>query len=116
MAELYANEGIDDGEADDEKPTWDDDIDINDLVPDFEADAKEKFSLSDDDEAEPNEEAEDEDGAPTKKKVKPADRKRARLDSQKQARKERAQLEALFDSLSQARINTYVKGECPCHI
>lgn len=80
------------------KPKWDDGIDINDLVPDFEADAKEKFSLSDDDETEPNEGAEDEDDAPTKKKVKPADRKRARLDSQKQARKERAQLEALVDS------------------
>lgn len=85
------------------KPKWDDDIDINDLVPDFEADANEKFSLSDnEDDAEPAEDNADDDddeeaGASTKK-IKPADRKRARLDSQKQARKERAQLEALVDS------------------
>ncbi|KAI8715496.1 Kri1-C domain-containing protein [Fusarium sp. LHS14.1] len=83
------------------KPKWDDDIDIKDLVPDFEDDEeKPKISLSDieDDAAEGEEgdEEEDEDGRPSKKRK--TDHKKARKEAQKQARQERAKLEALVDS------------------
>lgn len=86
------------------KPKWDDDIDINDLVPDFEDDAaKATIELSDaeeqqQEEAEEEEEGVDDDEEKSSKKLKSKDHKRARLDSQKQVRKERAQLEALVDS------------------
>ena len=33
MADIYANGDVEDDIADDEKPTWDDDIDITDIVP-----------------------------------------------------------------------------------
>lgn len=86
------------------KPTWDDDIDIKDIVPDFEDDeANPKITLSDD-EGEDNgdvgggdEEEDEEDDHPSKKR-KTKDHKRARLDAQKQARKDRSKLEALVDS------------------
>jgi protein KRI1 len=92
------------------KPTWDDDIDIKDIVPDFdEGEGKPNITLSDDDEAqedggakvegEEEEEADDDDeSAPAPKRRKKADHKRARLESQKQARRDRAKLEALVDS------------------
>lgn len=84
------------------KPKWDDDIDINDLVPDFEDDAAAQatIELSDAEEQEGAEDDENEEGdeKSSSKKLKSKDHKRARLDSQKQARKERAQLEALVDS------------------
>lgn len=84
------------------KPKWDDDVDIKDLVPDFdEEEIKAKFALSDEeaggDDAEEGEE-EDDDDTPAKKKRKTADHKKARQESQKKARQERAQLEALIDS------------------
>ncbi|WKT48860.1 hypothetical protein QSH57_013790 [Fusarium oxysporum f. sp. vasinfectum] len=64
------------------KPKWDDDIDIKDIIPDFEDDEKKpNISLSD---------VEDD-----KRKT---DHKKARKESQKQARQERAKLEALVDS------------------
>ncbi|KAH7001944.1 KRI1-like family C-terminal-domain-containing protein [Ilyonectria destructans] len=81
------------------KPKWEDDIDINDIVSDFEEDEeKPKISLSDaeGDDAE-DEEGEDEDGPPSKKR-KTADHKRNRQESQKKARQERSKLEALVDS------------------
>lgn len=84
------------------KPKWDDDIDIKDLIPDFEDDQeKPNISLSDveDDAAKDKEEDEDEDedGRPSKKR-KTTDHKKARKEAQKQARQERAKLEALVDS------------------
>lgn len=87
------------------KPTWDDDIDIKDIVPDFD-EGKPQLSLDDDNEEEPaeaeeeeeEEEENEESGSRPPKKRKTADHKRARIESQKQARKERAKLEALVDS------------------
>lgn len=81
------------------KPKWEDDIDINDIVSDFEEDAeKPKISLSDvEGEDAEDEEGEDEDGPPSKKR-KTADHKRNRQESQKKARQERSKLEALVDS------------------
>ncbi|KID73259.1 Protein kri1 [Metarhizium brunneum] len=77
-----------------EKPKWDDDIDIKDLIPDFEVEdqAKLRISLSDEDD-----ENQDSDAPPSKKR-KTSEHKRARLESQKQARKERFKLEALVDA------------------
>ncbi|KAK3191746.1 Kinetochore protein Spc24 [Lecanicillium sp. MT-2017a] len=84
------------------KPKWDDDIDIKDLVPEFDdEEAKPTVNLSDEDAAEDAEqEAEDDDDedTPAKKKRKTADHKKARQESQKQARQERAQLESLVDA------------------
>lgn len=80
------------------KPKWDDDIDIKDLVPDFEDDelATPGVSLTDDDDNNNNQEEENEE-RPSKKR-KTADHKRERLESQKKARQERSKLEALVDS------------------
>ncbi|KAF9775339.1 hypothetical protein IL306_006562 [Fusarium sp. DS 682] len=82
------------------KPKWDDDIDIKDIIPDFEDDVeKPKISLSDvedDVDNDDDDEEEDEDGRPSKKRK--TDHKKARKESQKQARQERAKLEALVDS------------------
>ncbi|KAM5345440.1 hypothetical protein ACJ41O_011302 [Fusarium nematophilum] len=88
------------------KPKWDDDIDIKDLVPDFEDnEEKPKISLSDIDEdaaaegeGDENEDDEDQDGPPSKKRKTAVDHKKARKESQKQARQERVKLEALVDS------------------
>ncbi|KAF4974924.1 hypothetical protein FZEAL_8254 [Fusarium zealandicum] len=86
------------------KPKWDDDIDIKDLVPEFEeAEEKPKITLSDVEEdaaaaaGEDQAEDKDEDDRPSKKR-KTADHKKARKESQKQARQERAKLEALVDA------------------
>ncbi|KAG5979587.1 hypothetical protein E4U55_004997 [Claviceps digitariae] len=92
------------------KPKWDDDIDIKDLVPDFEDDVENLvpgISLTDDvdngiDDApeareDDEDEDEDEESRPSKKR-KSADHKRERLESQKQARQQRSKLEALVDS------------------
>lgn len=81
------------------KPKWDDDIDIKDLVPDFEDEEEviPDLSVSDSEQNEQDDEGEEEDVPPTKKR-KTSDHKRARLDSQRQARQERAKLEALVDS------------------
>ncbi|KPM36240.1 hypothetical protein AK830_g10305 [Neonectria ditissima] len=83
------------------KPKWEDDIDINDIIPDFEDEEKPKISLSDveDDDAEEGQDevGEDEDAPPSKKR-KTADHKRTRQEAQKKARQERSKLEALVDS------------------
>ncbi|KAM3431236.1 hypothetical protein MY4824_007243 [Beauveria thailandica] len=79
------------------KPKWDDDIEINDIVPDFESEeAKAKFALSDAEEEQ--EEDEEEGAAPVKKKRKTADIKKERIEAQKKSKKERAKLEALVDA------------------
>ncbi|KAK7425026.1 Kinetochore protein Spc24 [Neonectria magnoliae] len=83
------------------KPKWEDDIDIKDIIPDFEDEEKPKISLSDvegdDAEEGQNEEGEDEDAPPSKKR-KTADHKRTHQEAQKKAREERSKLEALVDS------------------
>ncbi|KAH6890440.1 KRI1-like family C-terminal-domain-containing protein [Thelonectria olida] len=84
------------------KPTWDDDIDIKDIIPDFEdEDEQPKISLSDAEgdhaEAGQGEDDAEEDSRPSKKR-KTADIKRQKQESQKKARQERSKLEALVDS------------------
>lgn len=98
------------------KPKWDDDIDINDLVPEFEDDEKTKpnFTLSDDDEQDadggdpvlsnnvrdedPSDPADDDNTShPTKPKSK-KDRARAKADAKRTARRERAAIENLVDA------------------
>ncbi|KAI1812691.1 Krr1-domain-containing protein [Poronia punctata] len=90
------------------KPKWDDDIDIKDLVPDFEDEEKPKFTLTDDetptqaaeeDEAEEEEDDDEEEGGRAAKRQKTTkERKKEKLQSQKEARKERARLEALVEA------------------
>lgn len=77
------------------KPKWDDDIDIKDIIPDFEDD-EEKPQISLSDVEEEQQEQEDEDEPPSKKR-KTSEHKRARQEAQKQARAERSKLEALVD-------------------
>ncbi|KAM4068172.1 KRI1-like family protein [Hirsutella rhossiliensis] len=84
------------------KPKWDDDIDIKDIIPDFEDDeARPPIALSDDDNAGEHAEGDDDSGddqdRPPKKR-KTTDHKRARLETQQAARRERSRLEALVDS------------------
>lgn len=81
------------------KPKWDDDIDINDIIPDFEdQEKKPDVALSDvDEEAAEDEDDDDDDDQPSKKRKK-TDHKRERKEAQKSARQERAKLEALVDS------------------
>ncbi|KAI1333796.1 Krr1-domain-containing protein [Xylariaceae sp. FL0016] len=78
------------------KPKWDDDIDIKDLVPDFdEEDDRPKFTLTEDEAEDPDDDDED---APSAKRQKTAKgRKKEKLATQKAARQERAKLEALVD-------------------
>lgn len=102
-AEQEVSSDASDDEADDgaskkkkvKKPKWDDDIDIKDLVSDFEDEdesSKPAFTLSDSEEAE---EGEDED-APKKKTSK--DRKQEQQAKKKAARIERKKMEELVDS------------------
>ncbi|KAI1268247.1 KRI1-like family C-terminal-domain-containing protein [Xylariaceae sp. FL1019] len=85
------------------KPTWDDDIDIKDLVPDFDDEERPNITLTDDEvEEEPEqdmENVEDDDDAPAAKRQKTSkERKKEKLMSQKAARQERAKLEAAIDA------------------
>ncbi|KAI0396906.1 Krr1-domain-containing protein [Xylariaceae sp. FL0594] len=84
------------------KPKWDDDIDIKDLVPDFDDEEKPKFTLTDDEgvaEGAGDAEEEDDEDAPAAKRQKTTkERKKEKLASQKEARQERARLEALVDA------------------
>jgi protein KRI1 len=81
------------------KPTWDDDIDIKDIIPDFEDDTKTPAVTLSDAEEEAQEDTDDEDGAPSSKKRKTStDHKKARLEAQRKSRQERSKLEALVES------------------
>ncbi|KAK1751567.1 KRI1-like family-domain-containing protein [Echria macrotheca] len=87
------------------KPKWDDDIDINDIVPDFEDDEKPKISLSDleDEEEEAPAEAENSDSdsdsdRPAKKRKTSKDVKKEKIAAKREARQEIAKIEALVDS------------------
>lgn len=79
------------------KPKWDDDIDIKDLVPDFDEEERPEFTLTDDEAAEEPEE-DDEDAPAAKRQKTTKERKKERLASQKEARKERAKLETIVDA------------------
>ncbi|KAI1393523.1 Krr1-domain-containing protein [Hypoxylon trugodes] len=80
------------------KPKWDDDIDIKDLIPDFDDEERPNVTLTDDerDGGDNEEEGEDEPAAKRQKTTK--ERKREKLESQKAVRQERAKLEAFIDS------------------
>ncbi|KAI0914417.1 KRI1-like family C-terminal-domain-containing protein [Ustulina deusta] len=80
------------------KPKWDDDIDIKDLIPDFDDEERQKFTLTDDEAAEEGPEEDDGDAPAAKRQKTTKERKKERLASQKEARKERARLEALVDA------------------
>ncbi|KAL1901330.1 Kinetochore protein Spc24 [Sporothrix stenoceras] len=89
------------------KPKWDDDIDIKDLIPDFEDEEAPKISLSDDENEEGeggNEEDEeagkdddDEEGQSSKRRKTGKALKKDRADAKRDARRERARIEALVD-------------------
>lgn len=114
MAARFGDEYYAEGEgaSDDEdqkkhkvkKPKWDDDIDIKDLVPDFEDDERPDVALSDVEEAgegenvEDDDDEDDEDGPSRKRQKTTKDRKREKLASQKEMRKERSKIEALVDA------------------
>ncbi|KAL6851114.1 Kinetochore protein Spc24 [Amphichorda felina] len=98
----------DDGEGNKKKrlkkPKWDDDIDIKDIVSDFdEGVEKPQIILSEQEDNEANgekadQDEDDEDESRPSKKRKTSEHKRVRLESQKKVRQERAKLEALVDS------------------
>ncbi|CRG85716.1 Protein KRI1 [Talaromyces islandicus] len=106
--EYYAAEDMefDDNDNEDEagskkkrrpkKPTWDDDIDIKDLVPDFDDEAEPGVTLSDEDIADggSGEEDEDEEGSSKKKKK---SRTQEKHEQKRSARKERRLLEEAVD-------------------
>ncbi|CRK26057.1 hypothetical protein BN1708_004103, partial [Verticillium longisporum] len=110
-AEVASDSDDEDGDAKKKKkvkkPKWDDDIDINDIIPDFEDKEEAKFSLSDDeaqagagadDEEREDEEDSDPDAPPSKKRKTATDHKKVRLAARKAAKAERAQIEALVDA------------------
>ncbi|KAI1378318.1 Krr1-domain-containing protein [Hypoxylon crocopeplum] len=83
------------------KPKWDDDIDIKDLIPDFEDGERPNISLTDDEQVreEENEDVDDAEDTPAAKRQKTSkERKREKLESQKALRQERAKLEAFVDA------------------
>lgn len=88
------------------KPKWDDDIDIKDIVPDFDDESKPAITLSDDDDndnkAQENQEGdEDEDSdneRPAKKRKTSKELKKERIAAKRQAREELAKIEALVDT------------------
>lgn len=93
------------------KPTWDDDIDIKDIIPDFEdEEAKPTISLSDvESEAEAEVEAEEmdvdfddddeeESGRPSKKRKTTKDLKNERIAAKRASRQERSKIESLVDA------------------
>ncbi|EED20115.1 ribosome biogenesis protein Kri1 [Talaromyces stipitatus ATCC 10500] len=75
------------------KPTWDDDIDIKDLVPDFQDEAVPPVSLTDDDEEAANEEEDDEESGRATKKS----RTKEKHDQKRAARKEKRLIEQAVD-------------------
>lgn len=91
------------------KPKWDDDIDINDLIPDFEANeesAMPPFSISDEDVSSFTAEGQDQNvekdesnstGKIKAKKKRNADAKREREEQKRESRKERRVIEKIID-------------------
>ncbi len=108
-------EGADDGESEEpkrskrlKKPKWDEDIDIKDLIPDFQDDEENEnipFTLSDEDlNPEANEDQAESDAvvnesreSQTKTKTEKARRMQERHDRKKEARNERRRIEQIVD-------------------
>ncbi|KAK3296179.1 KRI1-like family C-terminal-domain-containing protein [Chaetomium fimeti] len=87
------------------KPKWDDDIAIDDIIPDFDDEAKPAVALSDEDddaaEPQPEEQAsepESDDERPSKKRKTTKDLKNERIAAKRQARADLAKIEALVDT------------------
>jgi len=86
------------------KPKWDDDIDINDIIPDFEDEtAKPTITLSDEEEAQEPQDASGSDSdsdtsRPAKKRKTAKDLKNDRIAAKRQARADLAKIEALVDT------------------
>lgn len=88
------------------KPTWNDDIDINDIVPDFDNDdGKPAFTLSSDEEADEgdietlSQPPESNFEEPERKKAKTKkDREKEKAEAKRTARRERRQIEELVDN------------------
>ena len=89
------------------KPKWDDDIDIKDLIPDFDGDNQPAITLSDSepeaagapqDEDDDDDDDEDDEGRPTKKRKTAKDHKLDKINAKREARKERMKLEAFVES------------------
>lgn len=87
------------------KPKWDDDIDIKDIIPDFDDESKPNITLTDDEEgqepAEDEEEGADRDSddeRPVKKRKTSKDIKKEKVAAKRQARAELAKIEALIDT------------------
>ncbi|KAK4163438.1 KRI1-like family C-terminal-domain-containing protein [Cladorrhinum sp. PSN259] len=78
------------------KPKWDDDIDINDIVSDFDAKTLPHVTLSDEDVAESGSEESDSD-RPAKKRKTSKDLKKEKIEAKRQARAEMAKIESLVD-------------------
>lgn len=90
------------------KPKWDDDIDIKDLVPEFEDEEARKYALSSDDEEEggaplnleadnsDDEDAQEGDGSKKRKTKK--DRVREKAEAKRASRKERRAIEEMVDA------------------
>jgi len=97
------------------KPKWDDDIDIKDLVPEFEEEEKSQkqpaFTLSgsEEDEEEDEDVDEEEDQAAPKKSKTSKDRQQERQAKKKAARLERKKIEALVDSRMELDVPTKSK-------
>lgn len=104
--ELDGRDSEEDGKAADgkkkkpKKPKFDDDIDITDLIPDFENDEEAQFSITDDEADLENGDAEqdDDDQATSKKPKKSRDHKKAKEEAKRESRRERRKLEALVDT------------------
>lgn len=103
-AEEDAKFGSDDEEAGEKKsrkpkkPKWDDDIDIKDLVPDF--DDKPDITLSDDEEggAPLPEDSDEEEGSSKPKKKTKKDKEKEKTEAKRAARKERQKIEEMVDA------------------
>ncbi|TLD11829.1 protein kri1-like [Venturia nashicola] len=86
------------------KPKWDDDIDINDLVPEFEAEEARKYALSSDDEEDggapldAEEDEEDEQEGDGKKRKTKKDRLKEKAEAKRASRKERRAIEEMVDA------------------
>lgn len=86
------------------KPKWDDDIDIDDLVPEFAEEEARKYTLSSDDEEDGGapingDEAEsDEEEAGGKKRKTKKDRMKEKAEAKRASRKERRAIEEMVDS------------------
>jgi protein KRI1 len=78
------------------KPKWDDDIDIGDIVPDFDGEEKPAFTLSEDETGQPQVDT-PQSNSDAKSKKTSKDYKKKRQDDKKETREERKIIEQLVD-------------------